>query len=81
MNNFTIDVQEFNQHKYKELNKNLKIWLVMSIFDHTQLKIYRWFENPAISLAENILAFNSRARIFPDIRFVQAEKLIISTFI
>ena len=34
---------------------------------------YNWFKNPAISLADSILAHNSRTRIFPDMGFVHAK--------
>ena len=32
---------------------------------------YGWLKNPAIGLAENILAHISGMKIFPDMRFVQ----------
>ena len=35
--------------------------------------IHSWFKNPATSLAESIFVYNSRTRIFPYVRFVQAQ--------
>ena len=34
---------------------------------------YSWFKNPAILLAESMLAYNPRTINFPDIELVQAQ--------